>query len=177
MEHIQKEITKVVLFAAVSLLGISCYSQDGSEATKKSSFTTEILVDQAPAEVFKVIKNVRSWWSGAYREEIIGKSDKLNDEFSIRAGGGAHYSRQKLVELVPNKKIVWLVTDSNLSFVKDGREWNGTKISFEISEFENKTKVVFSHIGLFPEMECYTSCTPAWTQYIQGTLLNLLTKK
>ena len=51
---------------------------------------------------------------GLYNETVLGKSEKVGDEFSFSAGGGAHYSNQKLVELIPNKKIQWFVTDLSL---------------------------------------------------------------
>ena len=68
------------------------------------NYSTTYLVDQPPKEIFNSIKNVREWWSGLYSEEIEGSSDKLNDEFTFRAGDGVHYSKQKLIELIPNKK-------------------------------------------------------------------------
>lgn len=142
---------------------------------KKKNFTTMLLVEQTPKEVFNAITNVRGWWSGLYSEEFEGSSDKLNDEFTFLAGDGAHYTKQKLIELIPDKKIVWLVTDSKLTFVENETEWTGTKISFDISKEDNKTKIVFTHMGLVPEFECYNSCAPAWTQYIQERLLLSLT--
>src|SRR4051812_13244872 len=115
---------------------------------KNRNFTTDILVDRSEQEVFNVIKNVRGWWSGLYGEKFEGKSDKVNDEFDYWAGEGLHYSRQKLVELIQDKKIVWLVTDSKLDFIKNKQEWNNTKICFEISRQDNKTLVRFTHLGL-----------------------------
>lgn len=141
---------------------------------QNQNFTTTILVNESPDEVFNAITNVRAWWSGYYEEEITGSTERLNDEFSFRAGGGAHYSRQRLVEVVPNEKIVWLVTDSELSFIEKRNEWTGTKIIFDISKKGDKTQLVFTHEGLVPGVECYDSCTPAWSQYLQKKLLPLI---
>jgi hypothetical protein len=143
---------------------------------KNQDFSTTILVEKTPAEAYNTILNVRAWWSGLYEESFEGSSEKLGDEFSFLAGGGVHYTKQKLVELVPNEKAVWLVTEANLSFVDKTDEWIGTKISFDISREKDKTKIVFTHIGLVPEFECYDSCAPAWTQYMQERLVNAIAK-
>jgi hypothetical protein len=139
-------------------------------------FTTTITVKQSPAAVYTTILNVREWWSGLYDESFEGSAEKPGDEFSFRAGGGAHYTKQKLVELVPGKKVTWLVTEANLSFVETTDEWNGTKISFGIFPEGDNTKIVFTHVGLVPSFECYNACAPAWTQYIQERLTAALTK-
>jgi hypothetical protein len=70
--------------------------------------------------------------------------------------------------------VVWLVTDSNLNFVKDKHEWTNTKISFVIDEKGGKTHIHFTHIGLVPGIECYSGCSNAWGQYIKGSLFKLL---
>lgn len=140
------------------------------------NFTTTIWVEQTPAEAYNTILNVRAWWSGLFDESFEGSSEKLGDEFSFLAGGGVHYTKQKLVELVPDKRVVWLVTAANLSFVDKTDEWNETKISFEIFQESGKTKIVFTHIGLVPAFECYDSCAPAWTKYIQERLPDAIMK-
>jgi hypothetical protein len=71
---------------------------------------------------------------------------------------------------------VWLVLDSSLNFVKDKTEWNGTKITFEISKKGKKTEVRFTHLGLAPEIECFDACSNAWGSYVNGSLQSLITK-
>ena len=134
------------------------------------SFTASILVDKTPKEVFNAVNNVRGWWS----EEIEGGTEKLNDEFTYHYKE-VHYCKMKLVEVIPYKKIVWLVMDNYFSFTKDKSEWKGTKISFEISEKDNQKQICFTHLGLVPEYECYGVCIDAWSNYINNSLRSLIT--
>ncbi|MEJ7830867.1 MAG: SRPBCC domain-containing protein [Segetibacter sp.] len=135
-----------------------------------SDFTTTISVDEPPKEAFNAINNVRGWWS----EEIEGSTDKLNDEFKYHYED-VHRCHMKLIEVIPDKKVVWLVMDNYFKFTKDKSEWKGTKISFEISETDNKTQIRFTHLGLVPEYECYTICRDAWTNYVHNSLHSLIT--
>ena len=135
-----------------------------------SNYTATILVDNSAKEVFNAINNVRGWWQG----EIEGSTDQLNDEFTYRMGE-IHFSKQKIVEIIPNKKVVWLVTDSKLNFIKNKSEWTGTKIIFEVSEVNNQTQIRFTHLGLVPEIECFGDCSNAWSQLIKESLYSLIT--
>lgn len=134
------------------------------------NYSTTISVNNSAKEVFNAINNVRGWWQG----EITGSTDKLNDEFSYRMED-IHFSKQKLVEVVSNEKIVWLVTDSKLNFTKDKSEWTGTKIIFEIAELNKKTQLRFTHLGLVPAFECYGGCSGGWEKLIKESLFSLIT--
>ncbi|MBC7850418.1 MAG: SRPBCC domain-containing protein [Chitinophagaceae bacterium] len=124
-----------------------------------------IVVRKTPQEVFDAINNVTGWWT----QNLTGDTRQLNDEFEVRFGD-VHHSKQRLIELEPNKKIVWLVTESDLSFVKQRTEWTGTMISFEIIANNKHTEVCFRHLGLTKEIECYNACSNAWVEYINGSL-------
>ena len=133
------------------------------------NFTSTFTVDQSPEEVFAAIVDVPRWWTG----DVEGSTDTLGDEFTYHYPG-AHYSKQKVAELIPGKKVVWHVVDGYLSFTEDPAEWTGTDITFDITPTDSGTEVCFTHVGLAPDVECFDSCSNAWGFYITGSLRNLI---
>ncbi len=135
----------------------------------KQDYTAAILVSQAPKAVFNAINNVRGWWS----ENIEGGTDQLNDVFFYHYKD-IHLCKIKLIEVVPDKKVVWHVLDNHFSFIDDKSEWKDTKVVFDISTEGDQTKLEFTHEGLVPEYECYQICFEAWSNYINKSLYNLI---
>lgn len=137
---------------------------------ENKDFTTTILVDQSPKQAFEAVTNVRGWWS----QEIEGGTSRLNDEFTYHYKD-VHRSTMKLIELIPNQRVVWLCTSNHFSFTKDKSEWTGTRVSFDISGRGDHTEIRFTHSGLVPAYECFDVCQNAWTNYIHNSLRNLIT--
>lgn len=138
---------------------------------KDQSYTTTIEVTNPPEDVFDRITAIPKWWS----TDFEGNSTKLDDEFVIHHPG-AHFSRQKLVEVIPDEKMVWQVTDSNLDWLeKNQHEWTNTKMIFKIVAREDKTVLHFTHEGLVPELECYDRCTRGWNIVIKDRLFKFIT--
>ena len=134
------------------------------------SLTATFSVDQTPEEAFAAINDVRGWWSG----DIEGDTDRLGAEFTYR-NKDVHRSKQRITEFVPGKRVAWQVLDSDLNFVKDRKEWNGTRILFEISKKNDGTEVRFTHVGLAPDHECFDICSNAWGFYIKDSLRRRIT--
>ena len=137
---------------------------------KEKDFTTSIMVYKSPTEVFEAINNARGWWQG----EFVGNTNKLDDEFTYQVAD-VHFSKQRIIELVPDKKVVWLVTESKINFVADKNEWLNTKLIFEITRVDGKTKVTFTHQGLVPAIECYGGCSGAWESLVGKSLFSFIT--
>jgi len=135
-----------------------------------TDYTATILVEQTTEEAFNAIKNFRAWWS----EEIEGRTDVLNEVFFYHYQD-IHLCKLKLIEMVPDKKLVYLVLDNQFSFTNDKSEWINTKLIFKVSREGDKTMIHFTHKGLVPDYECYNVCFDAWTTYIKKSLYNLIT--
>ncbi|HTQ29437.1 MAG TPA: hypothetical protein VMI35_14975, partial [Puia sp.] len=62
-------------------------------------YSVTIQVAQSPKEVFyHIVNDVSKFWP----EEFEGQCSNLNDEF-VFSTGDSHYSKNKVVELVPEK--------------------------------------------------------------------------
>ena len=138
--------------------------------SNSKSYTVSFTVDQSPEEVFQAVLDPRAWWSRG----IEGGTKERGDEFVFKVAD-VHRSVQKLVEVIPNERVVWEVIESDMTFLKQRDEWTGTKIVFVISKENGRTKLTFTHEGLAPGVECYKFCAPSWDQYIPGSLYKLIT--
>jgi hypothetical protein len=113
---------------------------------KNPSYSATIEVSSSPRDVFAHVNDVSNWWATpVFKGEFEGQSTKLSDEFIVRFGG-MHYSKQRLIEFIPDKKVVWIVTDSLLNWIeKDKTEWTGTKMIFELTPKGDQTVLKFTH--------------------------------
>jgi hypothetical protein len=133
------------------------------------NLTWTFQVDESPERAYEAINDVRGWWSG----QITGPTDELGGEFSYWVPG-IHYTKFRVTELVPGRKVSWLALDSWLGMLDDKEEWTGTTVTFEITEVDGRTQVTFVHHGLVPEVECYDVCWVAWGGYITTSLRELI---
>ncbi|TDD33036.1 SRPBCC domain-containing protein [Actinomadura sp. KC06] len=140
-----------------------------TQVAQDQNFTTTFAVDRTPQEAFEAITDVRGWWS----QEVEGVTDQVGGEFDYHFKD-VHRCRMRVTELVPGRKVAWLVLDNYFDFIEDQAEWKDTEVVFEISEKDGGAEVRFTHVGLVPQYECYDVCINAWGGYIGGSLRDLI---
>ena len=113
---------------------------------KSEKYSVEIELAKPPNDVFDHLIDLSKWWP----EEFEGEGIKLNSEFIFRTGD-SHYSKNKVVEFVPDKKLVWLTTEGIRK--TDNFEWTGTKMIFELTPRGHHTRLRFTYDGVVLETE------------------------
>lgn len=134
----------------------------------QQDFSYSLTVKASAKEAMKKIAQVNLWWA----KDFKGQAHKLNDEFSVHFGDT--FVNFRISEVIPDKKIVWLVTDCNLDWIKDKKEWRNTECIWALTEDRGKTQIDFVHKGMTPESECYESCKPGWTHHLKDSLQKLI---
>jgi uncharacterized protein YndB with AHSA1/START domain len=135
------------------------------EQSYQSSFTAPV----SPKEAMEKISCVPEWWG----KDFEGKSQKLNDVFTVRFPNGDRY-QAKVVEIQPESKITWEFIDAYQGWVKDQAEWVGTKILWEVTPQQEGVEVKMTHAGLVPELECFETCSHGWQYLMHESLSKLL---
>jgi hypothetical protein len=132
-------------------------------------FTCSITVTISPKEAFEMISRVSDWWV----TDVEGKAEQLNDEFTVHFG--TTWVAFKVTQFVSEQTVVWSVSDCNLPWNKDVKEWKGSKIVWRVSSHAESTTIEFSHIGL-ARLDCGSQCMNSWGGYVKQSLYKLITE-
>ena len=137
---------------------------------EKKNFSRNITVNISANEAIIKSSKVTEWWGVTFD----GTCEKQNDNFVIKMSGDSFYN-MTVEELIPNKRLVWLVTDCYMPWFSDKKEWLNTKLIFDFTENDRATTIIFTHEGLTPEIECYKDCDSGWNHWITRSLFSYLT--
>ncbi len=113
---------------------------------KPAKYTVQIEIGKSPHDVFNHLIDLKKWWP----EDFEGDGINLNSEF-IFTTGESHYSKNKVIEFVEDKKLAWITTESMRK--TDGYEWTGTKFIFELTPNGENTILRFTYDGVVLEDE------------------------
>ncbi|MFT3934986.1 MAG: SRPBCC domain-containing protein [Chitinophagaceae bacterium] len=136
---------------------------------KNENYHSSIAANVTAGDAFNAVCTPTAWWG----KSITGNTEKLKGVFKYHPNDT--WVDFEITEYVPNKKVVWHVTDCFLHFQNNKTEWKGTDVVFEIAEKDGSTQIDMTHVGLVPAVECYAGCVKGWDQYFKGSLLQLLT--
>jgi hypothetical protein len=113
---------------------------------RPATYTVSIEVAKSPHDVFNHVIDLSKWWP----EDYEGESLKLNAEFVLKTGD-SHYSKNKVIEFLPDKMVTWLTVASKRK--SDGFDWSGTKMVFELIPKDSGTLLNFTYQGVVWENE------------------------
>lgn len=122
------------------------------------------------ADAYRKVARVSDWWNKA----ATGKAQESGDRF--RVDFGSTWVAFKVIEAVPNRRLVWSVEDCHLHWLEDKTEWKGTEVVWDIAAVDGVAEVKMTHVGLTPEVECFGACEAGWNFHVGKSLLKLLTE-
>ncbi|HTS44216.1 MAG TPA: hypothetical protein VMH01_07450 [Puia sp.] len=129
-----------------------------------------ITVIKPVMEAMTDISRVKDWWT----TNVTGSSSHLHDIFTVRFGNT--FSTMEITELIEGKKVIWKIIDTLLPLFNNPFVWKDTKIQWDISAVSGLTDITMTHVGLTPEVECYSDCEKGWNYYVGVSLFKLLTE-
>lgn len=126
-------------------------------------------ISSTPDKVFEgITQRIPEWWSKDYK----GAAKDKGDEFTVRFG--STFKTMRITDVIENKKVEWLCIDQLIEMpdgmqpLKNKQEWVGNKIIWEVEQNDKDTILKFKHVGLTPEVECWSVCEPGWEQTLKS---------
>ncbi|MDJ0832575.1 MAG: hypothetical protein QNJ69_03575 [Gammaproteobacteria bacterium] len=102
---------------------------------------------------------------------MSGRFVNVGDEAKTGFGGDSYWvfkaitlNEPQFIELECVKSH--MIMDS----LDDPEEWLGTRIRFEISEHLGRSEIIFTHLGLHSQLQCFDVCSGGWDHYILDSL-------
>jgi len=154
------------IFSASNSLGIKL------RANMNTSYTREIIVSNTPRAAYQALTTGFDKWWTTDCNPICETGDKIKFRF------GPTFWVMRANILDPDKFVELECIEAH--HVHDGlpssilKEWEGTKLKWEIQKQEEKTKIVLIHEGLMPSLECYEVCEQGWDYFFFKSLKQYL---
>ncbi|MBC3845412.1 SRPBCC domain-containing protein [Winogradskyella echinorum] len=140
-----------------------------TEHQSHSDYKKQIMVQSNAKTVFNALtENIHLWWS-----QTSESSQKTDGQFTVTFDNG-YWWTFKILEFVPNTKLVWQCIAGEPDFNK---EWIGHILHWQIKEEDSKTTISFHQTGLTPQIDCYDVCSRTWDMFITEKLKAFVEKK
>ena len=120
-----------------------------------------IGIRSKPNKVYKAISTVEgiaNWWT----EEVEGNGEvggKIQFTFRTETGDIKGQMLMEVQELIPQQRVHW-------NCIKGPDEWIGTDVTFELSEQDNQTILIFGHRNWREAIEFTAHCSMKWAVFL-----------
>ncbi|GFO60508.1 hypothetical protein GMST_28330 [Geomonas silvestris] len=120
-----------------------------------------IGIKSPAAQVYKALtslEGLRSWWT----EEVLGETQiggKIEFRFCAQTGELIGSMVMEVQELNDSKGVRWRCEAGP-------EEWVGTEITFQLSEQDNQTIVLFGHRNWREAVEATYHCSMKWATFL-----------
>ena len=112
----------------------------------KSSSLTDVY------RALTAIDGLSAWWT----TDTSGESN-VGGALQFRFGAGGF--DMEVLELHPAKRVLWQVVDGP-------KEWIGTTISFDLTQNDDWTIILFKHEGWSEPVEFMHHCSTKWAVFL-----------
>lgn len=117
-----------------------------------------------------ITKEMSEWWT-----PMSSQFKETGDEAKTGFGGNSYWAFKAITLNAPYQvELECIESRMIMDSLDNAEEWLGTILRFDISEHEGQTRIIFTHFGLHPKLQCYDVCSGGWNHYIPGSLRNYL---
>ena len=120
-----------------------------------------IGIKSSPAQVYKALSTIEGlahWWT----EEVEGDEQiggKIEFTFRSETGDIKGKMAMEVKEYNPQKDVRWRCVDGPA-------EWIGTDITFELSQQDDQTIIIFGHRNWRDAVEFTAHCSMKWAVFL-----------
>lgn len=125
-----------------------------------SNIRLNFTIEASVAKVYQAIaeqSGVQSWWT---TDVTLEQAEGSLARFGFGSEGEMRFT---LAKLEPNSHIRWDTVNA------PAPDWQGTHVTFDLSEVDNGTQLNFAHCNFPTEEGSYAYCTYQWA-FFMGSL-------
>lgn len=136
-----------------------------------NDYTQNIVVTNTPNAAYKALTSEFDKWWTPDTGSISAVGDTIKFKFDTT------YWVMRANTLSPNYIVLECIEAHH---IHDGlpssilKEWEGTKLKWEIQELDGKTQISLTHKGLIPSLDCFAICKAGWDYFFVTSLKNYL---
>lgn len=118
----------------------------------------KVAIKASPNAVYRALTTLdglAGWWTS----DTTGDPN-VGGTILFRFGDRGRIE-MKVVELVPNRRVLWQVTGGP-------QDWIGSKVSFDLSQDGDHTAILFKHAGWAAPSEFMHACSTKWAMFLMS---------